>query len=365
MSADGVRVYIWPYGGLGHFGHAAVRLKHGSLPGGKCYISWWPGGGGLDNSYNTKKNKVANPVLGKLDKPMIYQTLAQDRREYVHDRVGELSERARQGLSDGTFQPKTGQREIDVGFQMGQDLMQEGVPVRSVYDPVAKTWGEKVWVQDPVKTAIPALGEPNVKVGLDVAKIFTWWQVFSQVQKNWYRLMSTKRNCAGVAALALRAGGAAKFAKPPTAFFFMEPNHVQDWVNRINTKLAKLNASAKTVVQAASSYVDLKNTEIMTAAEWKTASNVGVSKLAIRSSATKKIDQLMQQYWALGWGADSVSHQAKIAILSDIMDACHEYLVTRAGNKRSDAVVTLGDQALAAINCRPDPGTAPTADWDT
>jgi hypothetical protein len=367
MAADGLRVYIWPYGGLGHFGHAAVRLKHNTLPGGKCYISWWPGGGGEGNAYDQKKDRGVNKVTGLVNAPLLYQTRAQQDRTSFQDRLMELSDRSRQGLVDGTFQPRTGQREIDVGFQLGQDLMTMGVQLRTVADSNAVGgFQDKVWVQDPVKTTIPALGDPNVKVGLDVVKIFQWWQVFSIAPGNWYRLMSTKRNCAGVAALALRAGGGARFAKPPRAYFFMEPNHVQDWVDRINKALVKLNSSAKTVAEAGANYAgNPTNTEIMTVADWKTASSQGVSKLAVRSAATKKIDQLIKQYWDLGWGdATNDMFDLKVEKLVEMLDACHEYLATRAGHKRTDAVVTLGEQALGAICNHVDPRTGAAAGWN-
>jgi len=367
MAADGLRVYIWPYGGLGHFGHAAVRLKHNTLPGGKCYISWWPGGGGEGNAYDQKKDHGVNKVAGLVGAPQLYQTQAQSGREYFHDRLMELSDRGRQGLLDGTFQPRTGQREIDVGFQLGQELMDVGIGVRTVADPNGMGgFQDKVWVQDPIKITIPALGDPNVKVGLDVVKIFQWWKVFSMAPGNWYRLMSTKRNCAGVAALALRAGGATRFAKPPTAFFFMEPNHIQDWVKRINKALTKLNNSAQTVAEAGTNYAgNPTNTEIMTVAQWKTASSQGVSKLAMRSSATQKVDKLMKQYWDLSWGdATNDEFDTKVEKLVELLDACHEYLATRGGNKRTDAVVSLGEQVLGAICNHVDPRTGLAMGWN-
>lgn len=363
MAADGLRVYIWPYGGLGHFGHAAVRLKHPTLPGGKCYISWWPG----SNRTATKSDRAVNKVTKVFNGPQIYQTQSQHGRDYFDDRMMELSDRSRQGLHDGTFQPRTGQREIDIGFQLGQDLVAEGIPVQTVADPNG-TGGfqDRLWVQDPIKTTIPALGDPNVKVGLDVAKIYEWWVVFSSAPTNWYRLMSTKRNCAGVAALALRAGGATRFAKPPKAWFFMEPNHVQDWVNRINKALAKINNNANTVAQAGTNWGGiLPIDEIMTLDEWKTASSQGVSKLALRSAATKKIDSEMKVYWGLGWGDDTNDmYDVKIQKLCDLLDACHEYLATRGGHKRTDAVVTLGQQVLATMVNHIDPRTGTAMTWN-
>ena len=93
MAADGLRVYIWPYGGLGHFGHAAVRLNHNTLPGGKCYISWWPGGGGDGNAYDQKKDRGVNKVAGAVGAPQLYQTRAQSGREQGEPEVPTIQQR--------------------------------------------------------------------------------------------------------------------------------------------------------------------------------------------------------------------------------------------------------------------------------
>ncbi len=362
MSEEKVTVCVWPYGGLSHFGHVGIKLKSAAVPGDKCYISWWPGAY-ADSKFNSKVQKVQKVIPKGL--PVPYDARAHGGRQYTHDVISEMSDRARAGLEAGTFTPKTGQVEIDLGFAMGRQLMTDGFPVREEYvlDSTGGITGVKYmsWVQKPDKYEIPCIGQANTAVGLNATAIFRWWKIFSEAPTNWYKLMSRNQNCAGVAALALRAGGAASFAKPPKAFLFMDPNQVRDWVIKVKDRIDKLNTKVNANNAAYTpALTDMSGTmEIMTLAEWKTKSVEGVSKLAIRSSQIKKIDQFMTQYWAEAWGT-SEQYNKKKDLLIDLLDAIHVYLAERAGHKREAAVLLLGEQVSATWDNRIDPNPPTT-----
>lgn len=356
MAEEKLTVCIWPYGGITHFGHVGLKLKSHVISEGECYISWWPGDR-VDNKHNRNAEKVQNKAPAGITIP--YHALADRNREMVADQVMELSDRSRQGLHDGTFTPRTGQEQIDVGFEWGKLMMKHGMPVKKetylAADGSFKT-RYLAWVQQPQKIRLPCMGQPGVLVGINVPAMFRWWRVFSAAPTNWYKLMSQNQNCAGVAALALRAGGAAAFAKPPSAVFYMDPNQVRDWCNKVLKRINELNQGiTKTYTAPSVAWNDVD--EIMTLAEWKKESEKGVSVLATRSGATKKIDEAMKQYWALPWGTGD-AFDAKTQKLTEILDATHVYLAERAGHKREAVVVKLGEQVLSVIENREDPSAA-------
>lgn len=243
--SEKVTVCIWPYGGLSHFGHVGIKMTSPNIPGGKSYISWWPGDR-ADTKFN--KNMANVRKIAPASVPVPYDARADREREYVHDVLAEMSDRARTGLEAGSFAPRTGQEEIDFGFALGTRLMDEGFPIRKEQVRDSKGYLKGVrylaWVQKPEKIHLPCIGQPNVKVGINVARMFRWWRVFSAAPTNWYKLMSKNQNCAGVAALALRAGGAASFAKPPKACLFMDPNQVRDWCTKVKNRMDKVNTHA-------------------------------------------------------------------------------------------------------------------------
>lgn len=363
MSEEKVTVCIWPYGGLSHFGHVGIKLKSAAVPGDKCYISWWPGAY-AESKFNKRVEKVEKIIPSKV--PVPYDARAQQERLHIHDLISEMSDRTRTGLDDGTYQPRTGQAQIDVGFAMGRKLMTDGFPIKEEYvtDNVGNITGVQylAWVQKPDKYEIPCLGQAGKAFGLNATAIWKWWQVFSAAPTNWYKLMSKNQNCAGVAALALRAGGAGAFAKPPKAMLFMDPNQVRDWVIKVKNRIDAMNLKENATHAGYTPAFTTSDTamEIMTLNEWKTKSAEGVSKLALRSSQIKKIDDQMAKYWKITWPPGGDEFEEKKDMLVDLMDLIHVYLAERAGHKREPAVLLLGEQALAVWTNRINPNPTTT-----
>jgi hypothetical protein len=172
--------------------------------------------------------------------------------------------------------------------------------------------------------------------------------------------MSGHINCAGVAALALKAAYAESFAKPPHHCLYMEPNHVLKWAKKLEKRLNELNEGAKQVQYNAQytdfmdlsklTFTQLTNLEVWTVDVWKkkSGSEAGVSKLATRSKPIKEIDRLLKEYWTMSW-TTSEDFMKKVNCLAEIMDQVHQYLAYRQGHKRQDAVLELAQQILQLL----------------
>jgi hypothetical protein len=309
-----VTVYVWRFRGLTHFGHAAVKItgvRTTRNDDAKAYISWWPKSGA--SIFGAGIVQGGTPTT-----------------KYKDDMHGETSKRAQRKLQSGAWQMRANQRIV------GKD--EEGkILYGTEADCVVK---------------LPALGATGVTYGLDGARMYEWWNVFRHCPHPHYKLASKHRNCAGVAALALLAGGAADFVEPPAPGMFMDPNQIERWALLLRARLNILNQVAVDVGQEVNvPEVQGNVLEVMTYAEWKELSNRDMGGATARSANVRKLDALLKEYHTYTWPqADQV--RKKMKVLAAMLDVIHEYLAHKLTSKRGAAVLTLGQQVLSVLQQR-------------
>jgi hypothetical protein len=281
---------------------------------------------------------------------------------YVQDKVCEISPRTRERLQNGCdengtpYRPRTGQRP----YLFDDD----GNRVKSADRAVEMLYGQSA----DQKIRLPAGGMGGITWGLDIVAIYRWWEVFRRAPMPVYKLLGNTQNCAGVAALALRAGLANSYVKPPRALFFMDPNQIARWAGEVDKVIETLNTYSSDALRipAVTGFAPIKATELMSLKDWKYWTAKNVSAFAIRGGQVAKIDQLLEQYHAITWNVDPTkSYPAKIELLKQLMTQVHSYLGEKAGGKRQDAVLLLGEQITAVIKHRfGSPAWAKAVDWD-
>lgn len=345
--AHEITVYVWNYHTIarfipsGHFGHVAVRLRN--VPGGRdSYISWWPGeGASKSDGFGGQQTAVQSNAYAK-DKGSEINPKTQGRLQQGRDEKGR------------PFFPRPGQRLylFDQNGDRVSDFNQADI----------KVFGQSA----DRKIRLPAGGLGGVTWGLDIVAMYRWWEVFRRAPAPVYKLRSSTQNCAGVAALALRAGMAASYAKPPRAVFFLDPNQVAEWASKILAVIETLNTYSVDAVwrPAETAFVPVKGKELMSLREWKDLSARNVSVFSVRSGQVARIDHLLTRYHALAWEAKNYTE--KIDLLKQMMTQVHAYLGEKAGGKRQDAVLSLGQQITAVIKDRfGSPTYHKVVDWET
>jgi hypothetical protein len=355
-------VYIWPYKSLGHFGHVAIQLK--DAPGttgadNKVYMSWWPGADKLSVTRFEQAVEVIEPILDRFDVPAPYSATAKRNRTAFDDRYAEMSSSTRNKLVDGTYKAEALQVKKTIGALPGYHFLpgEKVYPtislsdVKSMYNagrfPIIDSGLVKIWVQNPEKVRIPMQGTPGAQWGLDGARMFRWWEVFSRSPKHRYRLLSTTQNCAGVIARVLQAGGAELFAPMPKPKGYLHPNHVHSWAKQVCKVVLQLNKPPLSIHVPPISAPINRNTLLFSLAAWKKASSQGVGHT--RSQYLQQIDKLMEKYELFGWAWTADNYEARIAVLGQIMDQINKVLVHNPHSSRTDAVLKLGEQILDTI----------------
>ena len=302
-------VYVWRYKGPNHPGHASVKLSGLPEVDGyrKSYISWWP----------------ARGVDGKGD----FFTSQKSGRNwnYHRDMYNEMKPGTRRNLDKGTFQPRHGQRMV------------------LQYETGSEEWGQEA----DEKIRIPGMGAAGVLFGLDLARIHRWWEIFRSCPHPEYKYSSRNSNCAGVAILALRAGGADRWAPAPKVAIYVDPNQVARWAHQIRETLDRHNEAAWEVNQALINdgrQIDESVREVMSYEEWLTKSSRDETRQRFRSERLRLIDQLLLEYHTESW---STTPDVKLLLLGQIMDAINRFLRHKPTSKRGDAVLNLGEQVLS------------------
>jgi hypothetical protein len=358
-----VVVYIWPYKSLAHFGHAAIRLKDApgtTGPDKKVYMSWWPGADKISVTRFERTVEFFDPLLDRFDLPSPYSATAKRNRTPFDDRYAEMSSSTRTKLFDGTYKAETLQVQKIVGVLRGYKFApgQKVYPTLSKADvqklkdagrhPIFDKGVIKIWVQNPEKVRIPMQGSPGAPWGLDGARMFRWWEVFSHSPKNRYRLLSTTQNCAGIIARALQAGGAELFAPMPKPTGFMHPNHVHEWAKQVCRVVQPCNKMFAVGYQlpALSAPIN-RNTGAFTAAQWKKESRQGFGHK--RSQYLQRIDQLLDKYATFGGTWTAADYDQRIAVLGQIMAQINKHLVHNPHSSRTDPVLKLGEQILDTV----------------
>jgi hypothetical protein len=300
----------------GHFGHAALMLRGPSLGLGQGeyeYVSWWPGeGAGKEDAFRNQPGEKSD--------------------QYIEDMYNELSERARTQLEDGTYQPRGGQTQ----FHLGGDTY----------------WG----VQADAITSVPALRATNQLFGLDLARMWSWYQSY-QTNNGTYRLASKTQSCSGVAAAALVEGGGEAFVNAPTARIYMEPRQVDEYgvslknaILEFNRKVTAFEGPATQTVNRAASVGQHGGVtgfyaagDIWDEATWKRQSAVGGS---MRSSTLRKIDRRVTEYWRRTWGLD---FKKKYRALVRVLEAVMEHRIAKPQSARSTPICQLGLQVIDVV----------------
>jgi hypothetical protein len=382
MAAQEVVVYVWPYKGVSHFGHASLKLKGvPGLPADQAvYMSWWPESSNAVHYTRFERGAArALPVIEKIRAkiakkipalsatvggdsiPRPFSTNAVRDRDVFTDQFSEMSESAREKLSKHPDWKREGQVQKAIGIIKGYPNPPAGyakklneITFGDFYllkqanaFPVMLPGGiVTVWVQKPVKVRLPILVPFKSKCGLDSVRMCRWWEVVSASPTNRYRLLSTKQNCAGIIARVLQAGGAEFYARMPHPAFLMEPNHVHDWVLKIKERTDTLNAHpGRSLVP----FSRPKYTSIWTAEQW-TAKTPG-SKIFGRGAEIERIGNLLSIYHVrpLQKQTDELGYKVKLRCLGDIMDCIHKYIVRHPEGRRADACLELGEQILSTI----------------
>jgi hypothetical protein len=244
-------------------------------------------------------------------------------RSYKRDMHAEMARTTRTALSEGRFDARPGQREVTF-------------------------MGEKKWAQDAHrKIKLPGLGAKGVTFGLDLLRMYEWWQVFQRCPHPRYKKVSTHHNCASVAAAALRVGGADQFVPAPGGLFYLSPNQIADWADRVSEEIARRNQVAVRLANdllAGGEVEPVTVEEVMGVPQWTQLSNQNMRGLFLRSDRVKAIDRLLGQYHGSEWSEDTFN--AKMELLGQLLDTIHQYLAHKPGSKRGDAVLTLAKEVL-------------------
>src|SRR5262249_47971236 len=143
--------------------------------------------------------------------------------------------------------------------------------------------GLEFWGKDAEeKIKLPGLGAAGVHFGLDIARMAEWWNVFKIYPHGKFKLASKYSNCSGVAAAALKAGGAEQFVKAPGALFFLDPNQIAKWARQLREEIDARNEEAKRLAMflvEGGENMPETITEVMSFNDWTTLSNQNMGGL--------------------------------------------------------------------------------------
>jgi len=325
-----VVVYIWRFGGMMnpmHTGHVAVKLKapefDRSTTGGKSsvYMSWWPVELGADDStLDGMKLRHAAP-----------------KSSYTMDRVAAVAPKVRKNLAAGTFQPQGQQKYVG--------------PTDPVTNLPTSPTGPQNWgASADIKIRLPGTGEGGRVFGLDMVAMHRWWCVFSKSGPGMFSILNLRgMNCSKAAYMILRAGGAARFAKLPI-HGLLNPNVIERWATTVREKIDAKNR----VAQGFEMLMSRKehhgsSVNLLVLENWKKESNKNVTVFATRVGQVKKIDGLLAEYAPHLNDESSKGLEVRAGLLDQILGLVQSYLSEKATNKRADAIIDLGDQALKML----------------
>lgn len=348
-----VEVFVWActLSGMGRSGHAALALN--GVPNGdpvrypRQYISWWPEGD--DEKTKTPFGQVSGAQMG---------------RTFEEDRVEEMGSETRYGLAGVDGYPQLNARAGQVRVPVSGALLRR-YSVNTV--KTAKAAGDlfELWGQDPKCVEIPVI-DVRTMYGLDSLRMYRWWEAVTVgPHKKTYDRISTSQNCALIVGSALKAGYAGSFVEAPLANFWMDPNQVWKWANAVRAKIDGLNKKAVALglrdngmspneyqdlraKQADGWNLNVRNDRLISLDAWRRSSYVGV--LAQRKDQVKEIDSLIRSYHTLPQVADGESTDMKdkrLKTLDAILQQVYYYVVKKAGNKRFDAITSLGNHVLS------------------
>jgi hypothetical protein len=363
-----IRVMVWHANNnpMSSQGHAALAITRSTGPGLSeidTYISWFPLESIPGNAPGVATRDSRGFQIGKgIDK-------------FMNDPCSQLSTDVQFALNTNTIQPHANQ-------MRGPTVGLGGTQVENTRTGVFS------WVRVPNDVIdIPTIDDDgrditDQRVGLCESNLKKWWEIRSDSNGNsssrgvrpYYRfkLISKKYNCASVVTAALMASGCGLFLKPSKPLFAISPVDVLNYARKLQRKIVGINtqltmiqnqnlAEFRKFRQDRYQTNALINNDIWTFEDWRQAS--AVSGIARRKEQVARIDQLIQQYWALGHWNDH-SKVTKEALLEEILIQIQDHILQKPQSDRRVAVLKLGVQVRAKLDERTRAAAHDDEDYD-
>jgi hypothetical protein len=322
-----------------HFGHASVELRASYIPtNDRMQVSFWPGGDGAGKGMSGIRAQASanndDPLDDKLGEMGLLTSLRLEvgyRQEagiaYPPEWDGLLRDMGKSPLRT----PRPGQKPSS--FENA-----DGIPL----------WSQS----QESKIKLPALQHLRGLWGLPIRPIMRWWQTFQAANPS-YRALSTNNNCAGVALMALEAGGAGAFLPLPTLFIYAEPTQVERYALGLRSVIEQTEIATNKLIleiDAARKSGLLKPSTgeqkdgLWTMAEWKKQSALG--PMQPRSGAIRDIDDALARYHAATWAGD---YNKKFTGFVKLVRSIAAHRQDKAASARSAAILALAAQAVALL----------------
>jgi hypothetical protein len=200
-----------------------------------------------------------------------------------------------------------------------------------------------------VNVAIPTLSVE--KKGLDDKAIIRWWRIYNRRQNP--KWSTFEKNCSVIVQLALRVGGAAKFAKPHTTASWLcwTPTDVKEYANAIlkgiDSPKPKVKAQKTGGFDFNTDGIDWKTAGcVWTRDEFEKESKDKGKLIDIRSGILKDIDKGIEEYHKIPKAANAASYEKRYDKLHEISDKLAKFFETKPDSKRMSTIFELGERIL-------------------
>jgi len=321
-----------------HFGHASVELRAGYIPtNDRMQVSFWPGSGagkgmsGIRAQEGSSNADVLDDKISEMGKLTSLRLEVGYRQDAGIPYPPEWDVILRDNKKGPLRTPRPGQKQS--GYEDN-----DGFPL----------WSQS----QESKIKLPALQHMRGDWGLPIKPIMRWWNGFQATTPD-YQALSTNNNCAGVALLALEAGGAGAFLPLPSIFIYAEPVQVERYAIGLRSVIEQTEIATRTLaddIAAAKKSGALKplageiKDGMWTVAEWKKHSALG--PMQPRSSTIRDIDDALAKYHGKSWATD---YQGKFTAFVKMFRSIAKHRQAKGESARSSAVLTLGQQAIATL----------------
>jgi hypothetical protein len=171
------------------------------------------------------------------------------------------------------------------------------------------------------------------------------------------------QNCAGVALMALPAGGSSAFVPKPHVNLYAEPLQVERYAQAVREEMDSLDRGASSLSfevdqmwarpvqrEALLAKIGAAGTDLWPLAVWKQPSALGAFQP--RSGLIVDIDNALARYHRYPWGAFIEKYRALAAVFRGVV----KHREAKSDSARGMAVIALGVQAMTIMR-------NPPADW--
>jgi hypothetical protein len=303
-----------------HFGHASVEVLSKFVPGFYQHVSFWPG------DYASKGNAIKKQSSSSTATPKT-------------DKISEMNRLTALRLEVGYCK----QNGIAYPAEWDDVLRETNKGPINTPRPGQKRTGElddddlPMWSQSPdVKTYLPGFGAQGRNWGLSTGRM-------------------GKQNCAGVALMALEAGGAGAIVKLPKVTIYGEPVQVEDYAESVLAQLNQMESwtddleqdikqaviSGKVKPAPSDNLVD----GLWTLDTWKQKSALG--GMTVRSANIREIDDAVEKYHQGDWND---GYLKRYKALVNMFVALCKHRQEKPDSKRSEGLLRLGAQILAIVH---------------